>query len=153
MVSFLLLPLFLLFLSFILFRSSPTGQAARPLHTSSSQGLFQPTSFPFALLQFVKLLPLGHEGILGHLVLNVFLMAVNEELLDDICELAILMNRFHPVLLEVLDELGGRYVCSVIGLSSLLNGSGKMTLLFIQAKAIEGCPQILVILGQFYNRM
>jgi hypothetical protein len=77
------------------------------LHTSSSQGLFQSTCFPFTLLQLLKLLPFSHERILSHLILNVFLMTVNEELLDDACKLAVLINWFYPVLFELLDELGG----------------------------------------------
>jgi hypothetical protein len=154
----LFLPISLLFLSlplsFSLPGSSPTGQTARPLHTPSSQSLLQPMSFPFTLFQLLKLLPPSYEGILSHLVLNVFLMAVSKEFPDDACELAILVNRFHPVLLEILDEFGGCRVCSVVGLSSLLKCSRQMALLFIcmlfdQTEAIEGCSQFPMILCQF----
>jgi len=136
-------------LYFVLSRGSPAGQTAGPLHAPSSQSLFQPMGLPFALLQLIKLLPLRREGVLGHLVLNVFLMAVGEEFFYDICELAILVNRFYPVLFEVLDEFGGRYECSIVSLSGLLDCSGQMTLLFVQTVTIEGPSQVLVILGQF----
>ena len=81
-------------------------------------------------------------------------MTVDEEFLDDACELAIFVNRFYPVLLEVLDEFGGRCECSIVGLSSLFERGRQMALLFVQTlfvqtEAIEGPSQFLVILCQF----
>ena len=149
-VLFLLVALLISLALFLaLFRSSPAGQTAGPLYTPPPKGLFQPTSLPFTLLKLLKLLPLGHKGILGHLVLNVLLMTVGEEFLNDIRELAVLVNRFYPVLFKVLDEFCGRHECSVVSLSGLLDCSGEMSLLLVQTVTIKGPSKILVILGQF----